>query len=203
MKGLKTLTAVLLSAVLFLSGFPIYAMGSGLDLPIIEDGGTTYYNVTSKADLKTAVLYCRDNFMDQLSICFDEDKRDWDDAYGSNVVNFLDYYTKGFFTYRQYSVNTVIAYGNSANQEQVLGALELSYIDTPDELKKADDKIESIVSGISSKSTYDKLLYIAEYVCQQTEYGFKQLPDGGTMRSTVFMTCSAVSAPIRYAHPMR
>lgn len=62
MKGLKTLTAVLLSAVLFLSGFPIYAMGSGLDLPIIEDGGTTYYNVTSKADLKTAVLYCRDNF---------------------------------------------------------------------------------------------------------------------------------------------
>ena len=90
MKGLKTLTAVLLSAVLFLSGFPIYAMGSGLDLPIIEDGGTTYYNVTSKADLKTAVLYCRDNFMDQLPICFDEDKRDWDDAYGSNVVNFLD-----------------------------------------------------------------------------------------------------------------
>lgn len=179
MKGLKTLTAVLLSAVLFLSGFPIYAMGSGLDLPIIEDGGTTYYNVTSKADLKTAVLYCLDNFMDQLPICFDEDKRDWDDAYGSNVVNFLDYYTKGFFTYRQYSVNTVIAYGNSANQEQVLGALELSYIDTPDELKKADDKIESIVSGISSKSTYDKLLYIAEYVCQQTEYGFKQLPDGG------------------------
>ena len=117
--------------------------------------------------------------MDQLPICFDEDKRDWDDAYGSNVVNFLDYYTKGFFHLSPIQCQHRDCIWKQRESGTGFGALELSYIDTPDELKKADDKIESIVSGISSKSTYDKLLYIAEYVCQQTEYGFKQLPDGG------------------------
>ncbi len=179
MKKMKWLAAFLLTVQMVFSGFTA-AAENGLNLPVVENDGMKYYNVTSKADLKTAVLYCSSNFMDQLSICFDEDKRDWDDQYGSNVVNFLDYYTKGFFTYKEYSVNTVVAYGTQqADQQLAFGKIELSYLDTPEELKKADAKIESVLAGISSKSTYDKLLYVAEYVCKQADAGFEQMPDGG------------------------
>ncbi len=172
--------AALLTLLVLLMALPVGAAGGTLDLPTVEEGGISYYDVTSRTDLKKAVLYSADNFLEALPVCFDMKKRDWDGTYGNNVVNFLDYYTKGYFTYRGYSVNTVCAdAATMENGDYGFGTMELSYLDTQQELEKADAQIQSILSGISSKSTYDKLLYIAEYICKITEAGFEQMPDGG------------------------
>lgn len=177
MRKFKILAAVLATVLVVLTALPAVAAGpSGLST--VEYRGQAYYNVNTKADLLKAGAYCRDNFLESLPVFFDS-SREWDDSYSNNVVNYFDYYSQGFFTYRGYATNTVCATSYYQEGDRIFGALELSYLDTKDELTKADAKIDAVLSGIAGKSTYDKLLYIAEYVCKQAQYGYQQLPDGG------------------------
>ena len=174
---LKNFAALLAAGLVLLAAVPASAAGPA-GLIAVEDSGQTYYDVTSKADLRAAAQYSRDNFLETLPVCF-QSSRDWDSSYGNNVVNYFDYYTQGVFTYRQYSVDSVSAYDNYEKNGYLFGQMELVYLDTKEELARADAKIDAVLSGISGKSTYDKLLYIAEYVCKQAQYGSQQLPDGG------------------------
>lgn len=174
---LKNFAALLAAGLVLLAAVPASAAGPA-GLTAVEDAGQTYYDVTSKADLRAAAQYSRDNFLETLPVCF-QSSRDWDSSYGNNVVNYFDYYTQGVFTYRQYSVDSVSAYDNYEKNGYLFGQMELVYLDTKEELARADAKIDAVLSGISGKSTYDKLLYIAEYVCKQAQYGSQQLPDGG------------------------
>lgn len=177
MKKLKISAAVLATVLVVFTTLPAIAAGpSGLST--VEYRGQDYYNVNAKADLLKAGAYCRDNALESLPIFFDAN-REWDSTYSNNVVNYFGYYSQGFFTYRGYSANTVCVTDYYQEDGRMFGNLELSYLDTRDELAKADAKIDAILSGFSGKSTYDKLLNIAEYVCKQAQYGSQQLPDGG------------------------
>lgn len=177
MRKFKIPATVLATVLVMFSTLPAIAAGpSGLST--VEYRGQTYYNVNSKADLLTAGVYCRDNALESLSIFFDAN-REWDSTYSNNVVNYFGYYSQGVFTYRGYSANTVCVTEYYQEDGRMFGNLELSYLDTRDELAKADAKIDAVLSDIAGKSTYDKLLYIAEYVCKQAQYGSQQLPGGG------------------------
>lgn len=177
MRKFKILAAMLATVLVVFTALPALAAGpSGLST--VEYRGQTYYNVNSKADLLKAGAYCRDNALELLPIFFDS-SREWDSSYSNDVVNYFDYYSQGVFTYRGYSTNTVHATSYYQEGDRSFGALELSYLDTKDELTKADAKIDAVLSSIAGKSTYDKLLYIAEYVCKQAQYGSQQLPGGG------------------------
>lgn len=174
----KSVCVGILAALwLFINGSPAAVSAAGL--PTEDHNGQIYYDVTSKAQLDAAVQYGFDQFTDHVRICYDASKRDWTDAYANDVRQFTGYLTKGVFTYAQYAVAAVSVSADEAADSKRWGSVEIEYLDTPAELAKADAKIEEILAAISADTLYDKLLYIANYVCRQAQYGAKELPGGG------------------------
>ncbi|MBQ8752250.1 MAG: hypothetical protein IJZ13_04005, partial [Clostridia bacterium] len=61
----------------------------------------------------------------------------------------------------------------------MFGTIDVQYLDDKAELEKADAIIDGILQKIASYELYDKLLYIADYICNATQYGSQELPGGG------------------------
>lgn len=157
---------------------------TGLNIPTTQYEGKTYYDLGGKDDYFKAARYGIDNrltavpvrivysrFPDYLS----------NNIWYCNVSNFD--YTKDnlYFNYNEYSISTVCMTGEFHDfvNNQEYGNIEIEYIDSAEELKKADKLLDAELSKISSYSKADKIKYIAEYICKNVKSGFQLMPDGG------------------------
>lgn len=178
MKKLSSLLlALLIAMTVFSAAIPASALSSK------EFEGKTYFGVTQKSDLDAAAAKVLSQRGSSINVWFRNNERNWDSDYSNNVVNFTGYNTKGVFNYTQFSVSTVwvsvARYTEENGAPESYGTLEATYLDTADELRKADAKIDAKLASLSSLSKKDKLLAIADYVCNSTSYGTQKLPDGG------------------------
>lgn len=173
----------LIAAALMLLPMGISA-ATNLNIPTIEYKGKTYYNLSGKDDYFKAARYGIENRLTAVSVLIDYAKFP---DYKSNKTWYYDVrnfnYTKErlYFSYYEYSISTVCMtdyYRDSENGREY-GDIEITYIDSADELAKGDKMVNAELSKISSYSKADKIKYIAEYICKNVEAGFKKLPDGG------------------------
>ncbi len=180
---MKKVVAVLLTFVMLLMlCLPVSA--AGLNIPTIEYEGKTYYNLGGKDDYFKAARYGIDNGMTAVPVHIDYSK--FPDYKTNNIwycnVNNFDYTQDGlYFTYQQYAPSTVCMTGYHHDFENDLeyGDIEISYIDSAEELQKADAMLDAVLSDIASYSKEQKIRYIAEYICKKVDYGFQEMPGSG------------------------
>ncbi len=180
---MKKLVAVLLALLMLLMVcLPVSA--AGLNIPTIEYEGKTYYNLGGKDDYFKAARYGIDNRLTAVPVHIDYSKfpdYESNNIWYCNVSNF-DYKQDGlYFTYLQYSPSTVCmsGYYHDWENDLVYGDIEISYIDSKEELQKADAMLDAVLSDIASYSKEQKIRYIAQYICKKVDAGFQQMPDGG------------------------
>ena len=173
----------LIAAALMLLPMGISA-ATNLDIPTIQYKGKTYYNLGGKDDYFKAARYGIENRLTAVSACIDYAKfPDYksNKFWYNNVSNFDYSKERIYYSYAEYSISTVCMtdyYCDSENGREY-GDIEISYIDSADELAKGDKMVKAELSKISSYSKADKIKYISEYICKNVEAGFKKLPDGG------------------------
>lgn len=171
--------ACLLVGILACVSFPVAAQTFSTK----EWNGEIYVDVTDRENLTAAVAQAFSKQSEQLYVFFREGERNWDDTYSNDVVHYTGYHTKGVFTYAEYAPSTVCITVESTTEEngvrECYGYAEISYIDTADELRQADAKIDAKLATLASYSLRDKLLAVADYICSLTSYGSQPLPDGG------------------------
>ncbi len=180
---MKKLVAVLLALMMLLMVcLPVSA--AGLNIPTIEHEGKTYYNLGGKDDYFKAARYGIDNGMTAVPVHIEYSK--FPDYKTNNIwycnVNNFDYTQDGlYFTYQQYAPSTVCmtAYYHDFENDLEYGDIEISYIDSKEELQKADAMLDAVLSDIASYSKEQKIRYIAEYICKKVDAGFQQMPGGG------------------------
>lgn len=176
---------VLLCAVMLL--VPFARPGSAEELTTRTKDGITYTCVNSKAAYYETVRRAIDHHEEQVYVYYESDKREWDDSYSNDGTNFTHYNTQTQFDdFSDYNADSVCVtitsmntVGEGGSSQECWGTIDVTYIDTKDELAKADKEIRSILSGISSKNTADQLRWAADYVCQKAQYGSQELPGGG------------------------
>ena len=179
---MKRIWIVLLALCLLLSALPVTAAAEELETREFE--GKTYINVTSKAVLDSLVAKMIANREEKLDVYCYHDTRDWPEEYGKDIRNFLPFRTQAIYDYHTYTVgslglDTYRKYiGNDVFTEEAYGTIDIRYLDTKEETAKADAIIDGVLAQISSYEIYDKLKYIADYVCASTEYGSIKI-DGG------------------------
>lgn len=166
---------------LILSSFSFTAFAQ--EHQTIEFDGKTYINVDSKAVLDSLIYDMIEKREEKLDVYCYHDKRDWEDAYPRDIRNFIGYGTQAIFDYYTYTVGstslyTYPKYTDSGFTEEAYGTIEIRYLDTKEETAKADAIIDKVLAEISSMSLYEKLRYIADYVCKCAEYGSVKI-DGG------------------------
>lgn len=173
----------LIAAALMLLPMGISA-ATKLDIPTIEYEGKTYYDLGSKDDYFKAARYGIENRLTAVSVFIDYAKLP---DYKSNNIWYCDVrnfnYTKErlYFSYYEYSTNTVCmtGYYHDFENDREYGDIEITYIDSADELAKGDKMVNAQLSKISSYSKADKIKYIAEYICKNVQPGSKEMPGGG------------------------
>lgn len=179
---MKRLIALMVAALMLL---PMgISAATNLDIPTIQYEGKTYYNLGGKDDYFKAARYGIDNRLTAVSACIDYAKfPDYksNKFWYNNVSNFDYSKERIYYSYAEYSISTVCMtdyYCDSENGREY-GDIEISYVDSAEELAKGDKMVKAELSKISSYSKADKIKYIAEYICKNVEAGFKKLPDGG------------------------
>lgn len=180
---MKKVMAVLLALLMLLMVcLPVSA--AGLNIPTIEYEGKTYYNLGGKDDYFKAARYGIDNRLTAVPVHIDYSKfpdYESNNIWYCNVSNF-DYTQNGlYFTYLQYSPSTVCmtGYHHDFENDLVYGDIEISYIDSKEELQKADAMLNAVLSNVAAYSKANKIRYIAEYICEKVDAGFQQMPSGG------------------------
>ena len=149
-----------------------------------EFEGKTYINVNSKSVIDEIVAEMIKNRSDFTYVYYIDGQQDWEERYPMNVLNFTTIKSSAIHDYWSYSVNSVGAsiypvYTDTGFTEESYGFIEVRYLDTKEELAQADAIIDKKLSEIASYSTYDKIKYIADFVCSCTEYGSVQMEGGG------------------------
>lgn len=179
---MKKIFAVLLALLMLLMVcLPVSA--AGLNIPTIEYEGKTYYNLGGKDDYFKAARYGIDNGLTAVPVHIDYKKfpdYESNNIWYCNVSNF-DYTQEGlYFTYQQYATSTVCmtGYHHDFENDLVYGDIEISYIDSKEELKKADAMLDAVLSKVSTYSKVDKIRYIASYICEKVDAGFQKMPGG-------------------------
>lgn len=172
----------LIAAALMLLPMGISA-ATNLDIPTIQYEGKTYYNLGGKDDYFKAARYGIENRLTAVSVFIDYAKLP---DYSSNnpwycdVRNFNYQKERLYYSYAEYSPSTVCMTGYpDFENDREYGDIEITYIDSADELAKGDKMVNAQLSKISSYSKADKIKYIAEYICKNVEAGVKEMPDGG------------------------
>ncbi len=149
-----------------------------------EFEGKTYINVNSKAVIDEIVAEMIKNRSDFTYVYYIDGQQDWEERYPMNVLNFTTIKSSAIHDYWSYSVNSVGSsiypiYTDTGFTEESYGFIEVRYLDNKEELAKADALIDKKLAELSSLSTYDKVKYLADYVCSCTEYGSVQMEGGG------------------------
>lgn len=179
---MKRLIALMVAALMLL---PMgISAATNLDIPTIQYEGKTYYNLGGKDDYFKAARYGIDNRLTAVSVFIDYTKfpdYESNNIWYCNVSNFN--YTKErlYFSYNEYSIDTVCmtGYYHDFENDREYGDIEISYVDSAEELAKGDKMVKAELSKISSYSKADKIKYIAEYICKNVEAGSKEMPGGG------------------------
>ena len=180
---MKKLLAMVLAMLLMMTVcLPVSA--AGLNIPTIEIAGKTYYNLSGKSDYFKAARYGIDNNLTAVPVYIEYSKfpdYESNNIWYCNVTNF-DYTQEGlYFSYREYAPSTVCmtAYHHDFENDLEYGDIEISYIDSAEELKKADAMLDAELAKVASYSKKDKIRYVAEYICKNVDAGFQQMPGGG------------------------
>lgn len=162
---------------------------AALESKVID--GKTYTCVNTKADYTAVVNTMLKNHENFSNVYYIEGKEEWDSAFSNDGRNFTGHGKRFYYSsYAEYNPDSVsiTAHRHAIYDEQncfqgfteeSYGYIEIRYADDKDELAKADAKIKSILSGIASKTDVEKIRYIANYICNTTQYGSQKLEDGG------------------------
>ncbi len=167
---------------ILLSAFSLNAFAVERETKEFE--GKTYINVNSKAVIDEIVVEMLKNRSDFTYVYYIDGQQDWQERYPMDIRNFTSITSSPIHDYWSYSVNSVGAsiypvYTDAGFTEESYGYIEVRYIDNKEELAQADALIDKKLAELSSLSTYDKIKYIADYVCSCTEYGSVQMEGGG------------------------
>lgn len=158
---------------------------SAREYETVEYEGETYIDVTDKADLDALVMEAWAAHEEHTNICYTVNDLEWDEWDYVDITTYSRYNTKGYFTFLEYSANCIYTttvqkfLGPNEFTEKAYGTLDIEYLDNQEELAKADAIIRKVLDKIEDYTLYDKLLYIADYVCAATQYGSQELPGGG------------------------
>ncbi len=175
--------AVMLLTVLVLWGVTLPASAAELTLPTVENEGNSYYQVGSKEDYFKAARYLLDNRLEEVPVFIDattftEFKSDR--AWFNNVTNFDYQNEKLYYTYVQYSTNSVWMSANDYPEgDLIYGSVRAQYFDTDEELAKADAMLDAELAKISEYSKIEKIRYVAEFICRTVDAGSQEMPGGG------------------------
>ncbi len=180
---MKKLVAILLAMLLMMTAC-LSVSAAGLNIPTIEIEGKTYYNLSGKDDYFKAARYGIDNGLTAVPVYIVYSK--FPDYESNNIwycnVNNFDYTQEGlYFSYREYATSTVCmtAYHHDFENGLEYGDIEISYIDSAEELKQGDAKLDAVLAAVSSYSKKDKIRYVAEYICKNVDAGSQEMPGGG------------------------
>lgn len=178
---MKKLLAILM-ALLLMATVCLPVTAAGLNIPTVTYEGKSYYDLSSKQDYFKAARYGIDNGMTAVSVHIVYSKIS--DYVSNNIwycnVNNFDYTQEGlYFSYREYAPSTVCMTGYHHLGNEEYGDIEISYIDSAEELKQGDKLLDAELAKVSSYSKKDKIRYVAEYICKNVDAGFKQMPGGG------------------------
>lgn len=180
---MKRLIALLLAAVMLLpAGMSVVA--AGLNIPTTQHEGKTYYDLSGKDDYFKAARYGIENRLTAVPVRIVYSR--FPDYLSNNIwycnVSNFDYTQDNlYYSYNEYSISTVCMTGEfhdfESNQEY--GNIEIEYIDSADELKKADKLLDAELAKVASYAKADKIKYIAEYICKNVKSGIQVMPGGG------------------------
>lgn len=180
---MKRLIVLILAAVMLLP-VGMSAAAAGLNIPTTQYEGKTYYDLSGKDDYFKAARYGIDNRMTAVPVRILYSRfpdYESNNIWYCNVSNFD--YTKDnlYFSYNEYSPSTVCMTGEVHDfvNGQEYGNIEIEYIDSADELKKADKMLDAELAKVASYAKADKIKYIAEYICKNVKSGAQVMPGGG------------------------
>lgn len=180
---MKRLIALLLTAVMLLPAGKSVA-AAGLNIPQTQYQGKTYYDLRGKDDYFQAARYGIDNRLTAVPVRIVYSR--FPDYKSNNIwycaVNNFDYTQENlYYSYSEYSISTVCMTGyiHDFENDQEYGDIEIEYIDSADELNKADKLLDAELAKVASYSKADKIKYIAEYICKHVESGSQEMPGGG------------------------
>lgn len=179
---MKKIISILAVLCLILCSTPINAFA--LERETKEFEGKTYININSKAVIDEIVAEMIENRSDFTYVYYIDGQQDWEERYPMNVLNFTTIKSNAIHDYWSYSVNSVGSsiypiYTDTGFTKESYGYIEVRYLDTKDELAKADAIIDKKLGEIASMNRYQKIKYIADFVCNCTEYGSVKMPGGG------------------------
>ncbi len=98
-----------------------------------------------------------------------------------NVTNFDYTQDKLYFSYAEYSPSTLCMTGYHHDFENrcEYGDIEITYIDSAEELQKGDAMLDAELKKAASLSKKETMRYVADYICRTVDAGFQQMPGGG------------------------
>lgn len=186
---MKKITALFCICLLLLplSIFP----GTAAALPTITKDGVVYTCVNTKAAYNEMVWRAINAHEEKVDVYYLPEEKEWDNSYSNDIRNFTHYDSQEQFNaFSDYNAATVCISATPApvidengiitgTTKEHFGTIEVTYLDSKAELKKADAEIKRILSGIAGKSKADQIYYIADYICQKAQYGSQKLPGGG------------------------
>lgn len=180
---MKRFIALFLAVVMLLpAGMSVAA--AGLNIPTTQYEGKTYYDLSGKEDYFKAARYGIENRLTAVPVRIVYSKfPDYksNNRWYCNVTNFDYTQEKLYYSYNEYSPSTVCmtGYFHDFENDQEYGNIEIEYIDSADELKKADKLLDAELAKVSSYAKADKIKYIAEYICKHVKSGIEEMPGGG------------------------
>ncbi len=179
---MKRFIALFLAVVMLLPAGMSVAAG-GLNIPTTQYEGKTYYDLGGKEDYFKAARYGIENRLTAVPVRIVYSRfPDYmsNDFWYCNVNNFDYTQEKLYYSYHEYSISSVCmtGYFHDFENGQEYGDIEIEYIDSPDELKKADKLLDAELAKVSSYAKADKIKYIAEYICKHVKSGSEEMPGG-------------------------
>ncbi len=186
---MKRIVCLLCTVMLLLPLCGIPAAAAGLETK--EKDGIVYTCVNTKAAYYEMARRAIENHEEHVYVYYVPEEIEWDDSYSNDGRNFTHYNTQmQFDDFLDYCADSVcvtaspeVLYDESGDfvgtSKEYWGTIDVTYIDTKEELAKADAEIRRVLSGISSKSTVEQLRYVADYICEKAEAGSQELPGGG------------------------
>lgn len=187
--SMKKMISLVCALLLLLPALGSFGSAAGLETK--EKDGIVYTCVNTKAAYTEMVRRAIESHEEHVYVYYVPEEAEWDDSFSNDGRNFTHYNTQTQFDdYLDYCADSVCITASSetlrdengdviGNTPEYWGTIDVTYIDTKEELAKADAEIRRILSGISSKSTVEQIRYAADYVCEKAEYGSQKLPDGG------------------------
>lgn len=180
---MKRFIVLILASVMLLSvGMSVSA--AGLNIPTTQYEGKTYYDLSGKDDYFKAARYGIENRLTAVPVRILYSRfpdYESNNIWYCNVSNFDYTQDNLYYSYNEYSISTVCMTGEFHDFEnnQEYGNIEIEYVDSADELKKADKLIDAELAKVASYAKADKIKYITEYICKNVKAGFQVMPDGG------------------------